>query len=624
MAGEIRPALGCLPSITLKEIGGPERRKGKFRRFRVGPAWRGARVLAQRSLRPKGAKRWKSEPSLLLSLDGDFQLPFPAGADVQVVLYRLEPEKRRRVSEPISIPPRAFMDFGTALLTLGMGTFGEPVRFRAKLLIEDGEDAVLFDSVLRPKRDRDRWVDQRVDLSAWAGERARVQISHAPVPGKRDRPRPGRSFALWSRPRLLAPEPAAAGEPSRPDVLVVSLDTLRADHLGTYGAHDARTPTLDELARHGMVFESAMTTYPSTTASHMSLFTGVYPEVHRVYGPSNFLSKRVPMVTEVLAGAGYTTAAITENGMLHSGAGFHRGFDRYREFRSARATRNSGKVQDVVEKAVAWLVTHRKERTFLFLHTYQVHGPYRPPPEFDYLESSSITDVQERAPKAYAGEVAYTDHELGRLFRGLEATGRLDDTIVIVTSDHGEGFGEHDIWGHGNSLHEEAMRIPLIVHAPGRVPAGRRTAPVSLVDLAPTLLDLLDLDVPVNLEGRSLVPLIEDPEAPGWADRIVYGERDLGRIRMLRGRDTKWILGPEGSEPVVYRLDEDPGEQKPDAASERLDRGLALREARRAEAEALRAALGGAAPKPIELSAEAREQLEALGYLEPGGEAGLE
>ena len=274
-----------------------------------------------------------------------------------------------------------------------------------------------------------------------------------------------------------------------------------------------------------------MTGVPSTSASHMSLFTGLYPITHQVRFADDVLSDAIPTLAEILAAHGYQTGAVTENAMLSAGAGFSFGFDSYLENKGLGMWSTEGQLDSTLDAARRWLDRHGDDRFFLFLHTYQIHSPYeplekdvRPLTAEDRIEREGgvprwVTDLRYR----YAGEIRYADRALASFLRELERGGLWDETIVVLTSDHGEEFAEHDQIGHSKSAYEESLRIPLLVWAPGLIEPGVRIPEqVSLVDVVPTLLDFLKITPPTATQGQSLRAPLEGREFPG--PHIHYAE----------------------------------------------------------------------------------------------------
>lgn len=335
----------------------------------------------------------------------------------------------------------------------------------------------------------------------------------------------------------------------------------------------------------------------------------------------------VPTLAERLAAQGYQTAAITEDAMLSASTGITRGFASYREIKSGIAT--EGYVREVVDEALAWLERRRGERFFLFLHTYQVHGPYAPPPEYDvfrtWARDGREVEVDESTPEVvrarlrYAGEVLYTDAQIGRLLAGLEALGEAERTIVIVTADHGEALGEHGVIGHNWYLIEPVLRVPLIVRAPGRTAPGTRiAAPASLADVTPTILELAGIEIPRAVQGQSLVPLLERPGDERFLERVVYAERDTEdgsrpTVVARKGR-FKWVdAGARGMS--RWDLVADPGELHPTRDPEALAEGEALLARYRTANEQLRAELGIEHAPAAPVDEATMNKLRALGYV---------
>ena len=381
---------------------------------------------------------------------------------------------------------------------------------------------------------------------------------------------------------------------------------------GVYGSRLPLTPNLDRMAAKGFVFEETMTTFANTTASHMSLFTGLYPSVHATRGPATRLNPRIQTLPQYLAEHGFVTGAVTENGMLQGASGFGRGFDTYREYKEAQLGMTSGRIDQVVDSGIEWLSRHRDEKSFLFLHSYEVHSPYTPPDEFDRFGESDTGLPMKKASRAYAGEVLFADHELNRLFVALEEMDLLDRTILIVTADHGEGFGPKSV-SHGHDLYEAVVRVPLIWHAPALVPSGRAAGVASLIDVVPTLLDLLGIERDHAMQGQSLAGAFGKQGLPDRAQRVIFAEHP--RVTAIRQGQRKWVLKEKRDE--VYEVDVDPAEQRDVATPELVARGRALADRHRRASEALRLELVDTAKSPpVELDHKTESQLRALGYLE--------
>jgi arylsulfatase A-like enzyme len=393
-------------------------------------------------------------------------------------------------------------------------------------------------------------------------------------------------------------------------VVLVTIDTLRADHVGSYGAAHAHTPHLDTVAAEGVRFEVAVSPAPLTLPSHASLMTALDPPDHGVrHNAIHRLGDGIPTLAEHLDAAGYFTAAFVGSLVLDRRFGLARGFDVYDDAMVGRVSAKVGFAERpadrVVDAALAWL-DGAPDRFFLWLHFYDPHANYKPPPGF----ASAF------ASRPYAGEIAFTDAQLGRLVRELRGRWPGGGTLLVVTSDHGESLGEHGEATHSYSIYDATQLVPLLMSGPG-VPRGREVAsPVRLVDVAPTLLALAGADPLPEVAGRDLRPLIDGSEADEraayletLATRIDYGWSPLLGLRTER---FKYIRAPR---PELYDLRDDPAERRDLAAAEpevaaRLDRLLSQRVGASAAPRAEpRLAVG--------LTEEDRARLRSLGYVVP-------
>jgi arylsulfatase A-like enzyme/Flp pilus assembly protein TadD len=429
-----------------------------------------------------------------------------------------------------------------------------------------------------------------------------------------------RSKGRKSWPWLLAAAIAAGAylwwtsrPPSRPNVLLVTVDTLRADRLGAYGYEAAATPNLDRMAREGVRFADAISHVPLTLPSHASILTGLLPAWHGIRDNGGyFLDASTETVAEVAKREGYATAAFVSAFVLDSKWGLDRGFDSYfDQFDLSRYERVSlGSVQrsasGTIDELLAWLGEPGGGPFFAWLHLYDPHTPYEAPEPFGSRFSE----------RPYDGEVAYVDAELGRVFRFLEERGLDDATVVVLTSDHGEGLGEHGELTHGNFVYETTLRVPLLMKFPGGRHEGLVVEePVGLADLGPTLAEILGAEPPKDVQGRSLLPLLHGERAPRTGilaeslyPRLHYGWSEVVALR--RGR-LKYIDTPE---PELYDLDSDPNETR-NVASERAGTVREMRDALRA--------LEASAPEPAAIPAaaldpETERRLRALGYVGGG------
>jgi len=399
-----------------------------------------------------------------------------------------------------------------------------------------------------------------------------------------------------------------------PSVLLVTIDTLRADHVGAYGASFAATPTLDALAARGVLFAQAMAAVPLTLPSHASILTGQYPPTHGVRHNAIFV---LPDSAETLAerfhAEGFATGAIISAAVLDPEYGLAQGFDHYdAELHEDRATaagffqRPAGETTDA---ALAWL---RKTDGpfFLWVHYYDVHASYQPPEPFRTRFASRL----------YDGEAAYVDQELGRLLAGLEHSGRLEKTVVAVTADHGEGLGEHGEYSHSYLIYDSVLHVPLIVAGPG-VPAGRRVETVvANTGLAATLLQLAGAGKLATTDVGDLSPLWAEgaAPAPGFAyAESLAGELDHGwaPIHAIRSDRFAYIHAPR---PELFDVKNDPRELDNLLPSAEPERDAATQAAE----QRIGALLAKATPlHPVEVDDETRAEIEALGYVVPKGQA---
>ncbi|MEM1179393.1 MAG: sulfatase-like hydrolase/transferase [Acidobacteriota bacterium] len=419
--------------------------------------------------------------------------------------------------------------------------------------------------------------------------------------------------------------------PERLNVLLVTFDTTRADHIGAYGHRAARTPVLDALAAEGVLFESAYAPVPITLPSHSSLMTGKVPFVHGVRDNGLFvLGDEQLTLAEILKERGYRTAAAIASFPLTGQFGIGQGFDLFDDHVTAELEdlygervvpkngiffdeRPAARVNDAI---LPWLDENADEPFFLWAHYFDPHHPHRPPAPYDQLFAHDL----------YDGEIAYSDESFGVLLKKLQDLGVADRTLVVFTSDHGEGRGEHGESTHALLNYNSTLRVPLIFSKPGG-PTGRRVAQsVSTVDIMPTILELLGVDLPEELDGQiqgeSLGRFFGAEEDPGdgRSRRQIYAEtlsprltRQWGELRTLFYGDYKLIHGPR---PELYDLARDPREledliaTEPDIARD-LERRLEGFIADNAVSDI---------DASVALDEESVRRLQALGYLQSSGD----
>ena len=402
----------------------------------------------------------------------------------------------------------------------------------------------------------------------------------------------------------------APGVPVKPNnLLIVTIDTLRADRLGIYGAANVSTPHIDRLAREGAWAPQSVVHAPLTRPSHASLFTGLYPAEHSIRDNiSPPLPTNVPVLAALFEREKFATAAFIASAVLDRQSGLARGFSLYSDRFDRNADRRSGDL--VVADAIAWLKGPQgKSRFFVWVHLYDPHAPYEPPSPFK----------EQYAGRPYDGTVAWSDELIGRLIAALRDSNALENTLVVITSDHGEGLGDHGEDVHGYFVYEATLRVPLIVRGPG-VKAGTRIAGVArTIDLYPTIVEMFGLPDLHKPSGKSLTAVLHAAgsgrvhDEPSFAESLVpllhYGWSDL---RSVRDGRWKYILAPR---PELYDLDRDPNEQHNLAGTEESRAramNAAIKERLQTEQKAVRTGPGSVPPDLL-------ERLGALGYVSPGG-----
>jgi arylsulfatase A-like enzyme/tetratricopeptide (TPR) repeat protein len=409
---------------------------------------------------------------------------------------------------------------------------------------------------------------------------------------------PGRTWLSPSR---------AAG----PNVLLITLDTTRADHLGCYGDGQARTPNIDALAAEGVRFARVYAPAPLTLPSHTSIMTGLYPATHGVRNNGHDLDAKWRTLAGILKARGFATAAFVSSFSVDSRFGLGRGFDVYDDTFDARAPLKGANAERRAEATFArfarWLDKAGPDRFFAWVHYYDPHLPYDPPSPYR----------EDFAGHPYDGEIAYMDRYVGAVVEALRAKGVLDKTLIVVAGDHGEGLGDKVETGHGIFLYDETLRVPLILRDPKALPRPEVvTSEVRLIDVGPTVLDLLGLESEAaGFEGQSLAPWIRrktsrdlDSVIESFYPRENFGWSEL--VGLVSG-PWKYIQAPR---PELYDLSADPGE-KTDLAASSPGRTAELR-------AKLEAALLGLSSLPGAPGAAAgagragdRERLRSLGYV---------
>ncbi len=417
---------------------------------------------------------------------------------------------------------------------------------------------------------------------------------------------------LVSMARSQAPRPAA--HPA--NLLVITIDTLRADHLECYGYKSIRTPRINALAADGVLIENAFTPIPLTLPSHASIFTGTYPVFHGVRDFTGFsLAKDRTTLATMLKSAGYSTGAVVASAVLEARWGLNQGFDFYYDNFPPQPPQNWQQIaerrgEEVVKEALGWLDKNRKGPFFLWVHLFDPHDPYTPPPPYDRQYST----------RPYDGEIAYTDENVGRLVDALKRYGLYDDSLIVLLGDHGEGLGEHGEKTHGFFIYDSTLRIPLIFKLPRKAaPAAKRLAgPLRTIDVVPTVLQILGLTGRVRapeIQGRgaysALLGKSQLTDQLSLAEIMLpYYHFDYSPLSSIRMGRYKFIEAPK---PELYDTVSDPPEER-NLVAERKALAARMKELLR-EDIARFSPKNGTPAAPRDVDPATVEKLASLGYL---------
>lgn len=583
---------------------------------------------------------------------------FEIGFDQRRVLMQHPPSAYRFDDVPAG--PRARLSVAPAMFPPAWERGSDGVGFELRCSGPSGEWLELLELQLSADGPgpREAWHPREIPLGGCSSPRTSLELRTDCGPSADCRA----DWAAWGDPTALD---AAAFEPrARRLALLISIDTLRPDRLSLYGARRPTSPALEKLAADGIVFETAVAPAPWTIPSHASLLSSTHPAVHGATGRFE-INREVPMLAEVLQSAGWRTAGFVDTAWL-GGFGFDRGYDHY-DAEVVEGLPRRG-VSLTRQRLLDWLGTATGD-VFVFWHVMDVHGPYGAPAPFggrfradleiapdgrleelatlayhDYLALDRFRSFDDLVA-AYDEGIAAVDAGIGRLLELLEEAGLYDEALIVVTSDHGESLLDHGVWvGHGLFLTDDEIRVPLVIKLPGNRFASRRVRPmVRLLDVAPTVLDVLGVAPPASFEGLSLVD--PEPGSPRALPRVAFGMSSSTGARYVRTNREKLItdwgqprervidvhLRPRTLSPLLSRIDD--GEKIFDLESDSREATNLAADGRAPErAEALRRLvrdhgewtreilnrLGSGADEP-ELAPEQIRQLKALGYFGGGG-----
>jgi len=454
-----------------------------------------------------------------------------------------------------------------AKLSLRAGAPSGKVEASVRVTPEAGRSTELWRGALT-----DGWLVQQVPLDMYAGSVVKLEIRAL-----------GEGVAGFASPLLLVPETPAevTALGSKPkNAIVLLVDTLRSDRLHAYNPHTrVHTPVLDAFAAQGAVFENAQSPENWTKPAVASVLTGLYPMSHGVKGGESQLANDAVLIGEVLKQARFATATFIANGYISDRFGFNQGWDYYKNYIRERHTANA---ENLFRDAANWIEAHKGERFFLYVQTIDPHVPYDPPQEFldlyqtepytgpirpratsEQLERAKLTPPKLRLNEAdraylealYDAEVTYHDRAFGAFIERLKRLGVYDKTLIVFTADHGEEFYDHKSWGHGHTVYQELLSVPLVLRHPASIKPQRVHELASTVDVAPTVLSSMGLAVPNVMEGVDRIPQLLGAAAPGLS--VAFSDFFDDR-RVVRAGRYKLIL--RGLTPTLFDLVSDPHE----------------------------------------------------------------
>jgi arylsulfatase A-like enzyme len=497
------------------------------------------------------------------------------GPDYDTLVARMELDGTTRralavrapttVSYYVDVPEHAHFVFGVG----GEGTSGSATA-HVSATPEGGTASEIWTGPIASL-----WNDQSIDLASFAGQVVRLDLR---VEGTWE----GRIG--WAVPAIMVdpPQVATAGDPVR-NVVVILIDTLRASKLRAYNPQSrVQTPVFDRLAQHGTLFARAQSEENWTKPSVASVLTGLTPATHGCKTDAARLPDSAEMVSEAFDAAGFATGSFIANGYVSDRFGFDQGWDYYTNFiREERSTH----AEDVYRAAGDFIEQHHDERFFVYVQTIDPHVPYDPPVEYlrmydprtDYVgqvQPRLTADLLERAKRTppqvtfnpsditrltalHDGDITYHDHEMGEFLARLEQLGVADDTLFVITADHGEEFQDHGSWGHGHSVYQELLHVPLLFYRPGHIPEGHRIErTVSTMFISQSVVDAAGIPGMTHAEGRSLMPDIRGEVPTGY--QVAFSDM-LDDRRVIRAGRWKMIMN--GNNTKMFDLQEDPREE---------------------------------------------------------------
>jgi arylsulfatase A-like enzyme len=542
------------------------------------------------------------------------------------------------VTDLATVPEHARLEFGFGILDIARDQGA--VEFTLQVCDQESCKERFRETLQLPSNDAPMtrgWQDRQISMANDAGRKIHLRLSARLLNPRRA----AYSMPVWSTPILYQSKPRISG---RRNIILISLDTLRADHLTTYGYRGATSPYLArKFGEQGVVFESLVASATTTGPAHMTMFTSLQPLVHGLGTgrKRSLLPTAATTLAEQLSQYGFKAGAFTENAAIHSKRGFARGFDEFAEDKGGSGGGAKGQIEKTLDQGLEWWRRHRDKDFFLFLHTYQTHAPYDPPAGYAKLARAGPGGQAARTERkfhSYDGEIRYTDASVERFLDTLEAEG-MKDTVVIITSDHGEEFGEHGYNGHAVTLHQELTHVPLMLYGAG-IPGNLRVAePAAHIDLMPTILDLARVPIPDHAMGRSLSKLWQHDAGGEPAPVPIFSETWQTRATRADGRritvaaptfavrlGARKLIRYRGNEQARYEyfdLASDPGETRdrfevgaPEIAELMRLADDYVESMSRLRADLLERSLPEDQREGLMLDSERERKLRALGYVD--------
>lgn len=511
------------------------------------------------------SKAYYSEKSTAMNL---FKIPedFLQESDVASLMVdraTIESETRTcllapaptNIKFPISIPPKSYMNFAYAIAPPGWEK-SDGMTFSIYFITEEGDRKTLFSRFLDTQNIQNRkWFEEKLDLSVLAGLTGELILET--IPSDKSQADSNKwdmyfDLGLWGEPVIYHGE----RNTDEYNVILISLDTLRADHLGSYGYFRNTSPHIDALAKTGLRFENAVTQAPWTLPSHMAMLTSMYPSALG-YSLINKINNKVRIpdeattLAEVLKENGYNSVGFTGGANVSRTFGFDQGFSIYNE--------KWGRKIEVQYKIIKeWIEENYKSKFFLFFHTYEIHD--YPPGEHETFTVGIDRNDKINLQKAlYDGKIRFVDNYIGLLVELLKSLNIFDKTLIVITSDHGTAFKEHGLWGHGDQLYDEVLLVPLIFHLNGKIPQNIvLDKQVRTIDIMPTVLDILNIDPQNKLEGVSLVPRFnngKNENLVAFSEGTKYDSNiNIIEPRSIRTPEHKFIYYPKLGEDILAYL----------------------------------------------------------------------